>query len=231
VDAEVRLRVKPGQSQLYNNPTSDKIAVILPEDKDPTDCWDIVLHYCSPSVKDVKDLMHIDDGSAAYAPLHYILLFPYGTNGWYCELLHCKPPPLPDDPKRVIDPNDSDFSEAPPSNKKVKRITQTEYAAFHLHTCQSEYSVIHLAGRLFQQYIVDMWASAEQSCLTYLHLHQPQLHALLYNRIEDMLFSNNVADPHALGKRTVLPSSYTSGLRSMKQWSQDALVMACCQGL
>ena len=147
-NAEVRLRVMPGQSRAYNSPSSDEVAVILPGDGTAADRRDIVL-YCRSS--DDRRLAQIDDGHPAYSPLHYVLLFPYGTNGWHRDLYHCAPP-----------------NTTHPSNWNPPRISQTEFSAFRLHTREKEYPTLHRGGRLFQQYIVDMWASADQTCLSFL---------------------------------------------------------------
>lgn len=67
-NGEVRLHVMPGQISLqYANPTSDKVAVILPRDGTAQECCDIVLR---PRSSDTNLLTRINDGHPAYAPLH-----------------------------------------------------------------------------------------------------------------------------------------------------------------
>jgi L-ascorbate metabolism protein UlaG (beta-lactamase superfamily) len=39
-------------------------------------------------------LWHISDLHAAYDPLHFVLLHPYGEPGWHMGLKHRKPPVL-----------------------------------------------------------------------------------------------------------------------------------------
>ncbi|KIK55405.1 hypothetical protein GYMLUDRAFT_175616, partial [Collybiopsis luxurians FD-317 M1] len=48
----------------------------------------------------------------AYAPLHYVLLFPFGEPGWHEQF-------------QLIDPDSG--------VRKSQRITQTHFAAFCLH--------------------------------------------------------------------------------------------------
>ena len=205
-DVEVRLRVMPGQSRPYDVPSSDEVAVILPGDGTAPDRRDIRLHYRS-SVN--GELARIDDGHPAYSPLHYVLLFPFGSNGWHRDLYHRAAP-----------------NTTHPSNWNPPRISQTEFSAFRLHTRAQEYPTLHRGGRLFQQYIVDMWASADQTRLSFLRFNQGRLRAALYSGLEDMLRNDDGVDLHALGKRTVLPSSYIGGPRSMQQRYQDAMAMA-----
>ena len=70
----------PQSSYVYAAPTSDEIAVILPGDGTAPDRRDIILRSRSSHP---GSLTRIDDGHPAYAPLHYVLLFPHGTDGWH----------------------------------------------------------------------------------------------------------------------------------------------------
>ncbi len=84
-DASIRLRVMPGQDKRrYNLSSTDEVAVILPGDGTSPDRQDIVLHpRC-----DRNSLARMNDGHLAYSPLHYVLLFPNGDNGWHRDLFH-----------------------------------------------------------------------------------------------------------------------------------------------
>ena len=111
-NAEVKLRVTPGASRVYDLPTLDEVAVILPEDGTAPERRDI--HSRS---SDGGFLTRIDDGHPAYAPLHYVLLFPYGTHGWHRDLIHRACPGSEQNPPLTM-----------------VRVSQTEYSAFRLHT-------------------------------------------------------------------------------------------------
>jgi len=89
----------------------------------------------------------------------------------------------------------------------------------------SEYSTIHQGGHLFQQYIVDMWASADQTRLAFLQFNQGRLRATLYSGFEDWLTANKVGNPQDLGRCVLLPSSYIGGPRHQQQQYQDAMVI------
>ena len=60
-------------------------------------------------------------------------------------------------------------------SKKRKYITQTEYFHYRLHPHTGESSHIFMAGKLFQEYIVDAWALCEQARLLYIQTHQKEL--------------------------------------------------------
>jgi hypothetical protein len=177
----------PGQDQRrYNLPSSDDVAVILLGDGTAPERRNIVLHPHHNGYS----LAQIDDGHPAYSPLHYILLFPHGDHGWHCELYHRPTPGL-----------------NPPSHWNPPRVTQTQYSSYRIHTRNTEYPMIHRGGRLFQQYIVDMWASANQTRLTFLRFNQGHLQATLYSGLEDWLRADEIGNPQDLGQWAVLPSS------------------------
>ena len=205
-DANIRLRVLPGQDRRrYNLPCSDEVAVILPSDGTAPERRDIVLRPRT----DQHSLTRIDDGHPAYSPLHYVLLFPNGDHGWYRDLFHR---PVP--------------GTNPTQDWNPPRVTQTQYSAFRLHTRNNEYSTIHRGGRLFQQYIVDMWASADQTRLAFLRFNQGRLRASLYSGLQDWLTSDDIGSANDLGQRVVLPSSYIGGPRHQQQRYQDAMAIA-----
>ncbi|KAI3834855.1 hypothetical protein MKW98_015968, partial [Papaver atlanticum] len=79
-DVHVSLQYEKGSDpRCYNLPTTDEIAVILPEDGETINSGprDIILH-----LKGSRALHRINECHPAYLPLHYILLFPYGELGW-----------------------------------------------------------------------------------------------------------------------------------------------------
>ena len=93
-DYTVKLCVVPGHDpRRYNLPTADEVGVILPgEDVFQGDHRDIIIHLRPQYYLNLQDhqdhlqLSRISEGHAAYAPLHYVLFFPFGESGWYYEL-------------------------------------------------------------------------------------------------------------------------------------------------
>jgi Helitron helicase-like domain at N-terminus len=76
-----------------------------------------------------------------------------------------------------------------------KTVSQIEYFAYQLHPCENESNHIFRASRLFQEYIVDSWASAEQSCLKWFCDNQNTIGADLYHGLADAV----AADPNVEG--------------------------------
>lgn len=107
-DFEIRFRVEKSarvHPRRINAPTADEVAMIIP-DGSPNDYRDIIVRRRMPSG---TRLYRIHEGHPSYAPLHYVLLFPYGEPGWHEEL-------------HMVDPNTS----TPLRN----RITQTRFLAY-----------------------------------------------------------------------------------------------------
>lgn len=101
-----------------------------------------------------------------------------------------------------------------------------EFYAYQLQTRPSEGMTIIKSGRLLHQYIVDSYIATEQERLRFIRLNQKKLRAELYTNICDAVNSGDT-DAKELGKRIILPSSFTAGPRYMSEKYQDA--MAICR--
>ena len=204
----IRLCVNPGNDLChYNLPTANEVGIILPgENVFQGDHCDIIIHLCPQYYHDPHDhcdhlqLQQISEGHAAYMPLHYILLFPYGEPGWYYEL-RC------------------------PNNPRC--ITLLQYTAYCIHSRPNEFSTILCGCRLFQWYLVDMFVCIDQQQLYFIWTQQNKLQVTLLNGLEDVLSMNdNLIDLNQLGLHIILPSSYLSGPRDMHQHYLDGMAIA-----
>jgi hypothetical protein len=121
-----------------NLPTSNEVCAIIPNERsDPG--FRYIRIYLRHIDADNARFTIISQNHALYMPLHYTLLFPGGDLGWHWEL-------------RL-------------ANDKNERLTQRAYYRFRLHRRANEYSPIFLSKRLFQQYLVDVWAICDQNHL------------------------------------------------------------------
>ncbi|KAJ7193539.1 hypothetical protein GGX14DRAFT_378904, partial [Mycena pura] len=119
------LRVSPGvHARRGNLPTADEVAVVIP-DQNNTDSRDIILRRHNGA------LLRISDLHPAYTPLYYVLLFPYGENGWHSGL-------------RLEDPE----------KDNPGRLSQTRYVAYRLQQRDDEATTLLRGGRLLQRYMV-----------------------------------------------------------------------------
>lgn len=80
---QLRLVVEQGADRRRENlPTSDEVALIIPDEYGDRCFRDICLAYRSgPEAQDGDRLHRISQTHAAYMPLHYVLLFPSGDLG------------------------------------------------------------------------------------------------------------------------------------------------------
>ena len=98
-----------------------------------------------------------------YDRLMYVLIFPYGDKGWEVD----------------------SFSS---SNKKNKKCTALQYYKYCLILWGgTTFRVVHRMGRLFQQYIVDMYTKIECDRLQYIRHNHARLHAELYQKLADAI--------------------------------------------
>ncbi|KAI9083809.1 hypothetical protein K1719_034277 [Acacia pycnantha] len=110
------------------------------------------------------------------------------------------------------------------SNRANKRVSMREYFVYKLMTRHDEVSTILHAGRLFQQFVVDAYTMIEAQRLLWVRTHQKELRADMYQGLSDALISGE-RNASTIGKRIILPSSFTGGARYMIQAYQDAMTI------
>ncbi|XP_063418456.1 uncharacterized protein LOC134701259 [Mytilus trossulus] len=182
-------------SRRYNLPTSSEISVILPgtNTTEPSK-RDIVLYCRSTNHPEGHNIIHINETHSKYDSLHYVLLFPFGEDGWHIDIKH---------------------------NDNKRKVSAMEFYSYRLMQ-RSDFNIILKSGRLFHQYIVDQFAKIEQERLNYCLYHQHELRSELYQGLSDAINSGDV-DGATVGKKIILPSSFTGSPRCMHQFYQDAM--------
>ena len=115
-----------------------------------------------------------------------------------------------------------------PEMSKVRReyMTMREFYVYQLQTRPTEGMTIIKGGKLLHQYIVDAYTATEQERLRFILLNQKKLRADLYSNLCDAVESGD-ADAKQLGKKIILPSSFTGSPRYMAEKYEDA--MAICR--
>ena len=81
---------------------------------------------------------------------------------------------------------------------------------------------LHSFGKLFHQYVVDMYAKMEQQRLNFIRFNQRTLRAAVYNGFRDAIRLDD-SNLSSIGKRVILPSTFIGGPRFMAQLYQDAM--------
>jgi hypothetical protein len=145
------------------------------------------------------NLQRINEMNPHYDPLHYPLLFPMGDFGWADDL--------------------QQFG-------TQRKVTLKQFYAYRIMERSDEYSCLHRAKRLFQEYLVDQYAKIETSRLDFLRNNQATIRAELYQGVVDAV-QDGVQDMSNLGKKIILPASFDGSPRDMSAKYQDA--MAICK--
>jgi hypothetical protein len=134
----------------YNAPIVNEVgALMVGGDVDEVDACNIVMRSINGYFQRVSPLHN------AYTPLHYVLLFPNGRNGWHDDV------PLNGfqwDGSVFIQDDENTVG----GKRSSARITMLQFYAYMLqHRVNQEW--ILRAGRLLQQFIVNAYACTEQN--------------------------------------------------------------------
>ncbi len=156
IELSLRL-VKDHRINLWcnNAPTIDEVGVLMVGgDVDEVDARDIVVRWTNGYFQRVSPL------HSAYAPLHYVLLFPDGRNGWHDGI------PLNGfqwDGFVFIQDHENTVG----GKRGSMRVTMLQFYAYMLQHRVNEEWLLR-AGRLLQQFIVDAYACTEQNRLKFI---------------------------------------------------------------
>jgi hypothetical protein len=86
-NVQAKITLQPSADlQRFNLPTADEVATIIPGNgkKNVDEHCEIVLCLKTPQQgSSLKRIIHLNP---LYSPLHYVLLFPQGEQGWHKEI-------------------------------------------------------------------------------------------------------------------------------------------------
>ena len=164
-------------------------------------CDEVGVLMPNDNVNNRDIVLHYRDGSLqriselhrGYDPLQYPLLFSYGTDGWHINL----------------------------KLANGRKLTVMVYYRYHIMVRQ-QVPVLLKAKRLFQQFLVDAYCKIETERLQFLRREQKALRADCYQDLRDAMVDGD-GDPRNVGRRVILPSSFTGGPRYMHEHQQDAM--------
>ncbi|CAL8996278.1 unnamed protein product [Prunus brigantina] len=138
--------------------------------------------------------------------LQYPILFPYGEDGYKPDLKWS-----------------NDYKGHEP---KRGRVPMRAFIAYQIQERRPLLDTLLKGGRLFQQFLVDSYATLEEDRLDYIRKNQTNLRSEIYKGIYDAI-SKGDSDANNVGQKVILPSSYTGSTRYMLNNYQDA--MAICR--
>ncbi|XP_026451721.1 uncharacterized protein LOC113352060 [Papaver somniferum] len=181
-------------AQQYNLPTTSEIAGLIVDNPEGDGTRDIIVDEKKSGLKNISEL------HPSYMALQYPLLFPYGEDSLHTDI------PYDKDNTSVRD-DELGFE------KKRKNITMREYYAFRLQQRSNEGRTLIRGGRLFQQFVVDAYATIEQCRLKWVRCHQEEIRADVFQGIKEAVAAGDT-EPGTAG-RIILPSTFTGGPRQL----------------
>nr|XP_043613380.1 uncharacterized protein LOC122585314 [Erigeron canadensis] len=203
-NCRIRLIGQGRQASQYNRPTVSEVAVLVTNDFDEnTEPRDIIVRARQGGLQRISELHQL------YIALQYPLLFPYGETGYHEHILY--------------------HNNTGPTKTKWETVIMREFYSYRIHYRHNESTTILRGGRLYQQYLVDSYTTVEEERLRYTRTHQKELRADVYNNVCDAVTKGDT-QAKAIGKRIVLPATFTGSPRYMMQNYQDAMALCWAFG-
>lgn len=111
--------------------------------------------------------------------------------------------------------------------KQATGITLKSYVQYRLMR-RDEPNLLHLGGKLFQQFVVDQYLRVERQNMAYIRHNQRQLRAECYQGLVDAIQDQD--RDGRIGRRIVLPSTVVGSPRFMQQRYQDSMAIVRAKG-
>jgi hypothetical protein len=177
----------------YNLPRANEVAAVLVGDNGE------VPKYRHIAVHPCRqNLQTISILNANWDLMTCPILFSRGDNGWHPEL------------------------EKTDRSRNRKRVSMLQYYSYQL-TVRPNFSPMHYAGKLSQQYVVDAYVQTEQNRLVFHRQSQKVLRVEMYKGLMDHLVNEAAAQGFKPGRIIIVPSSFQGSPRAMHQNYQDAM--------
>ncbi|XP_023771820.1 uncharacterized protein LOC111920477 [Lactuca sativa] len=202
--------------RVYNRPTTSEVAGIWVEGNDNITAYkrSIIVYGRSEKPSTIQSYW------ACYDSLSYPLFFPNGEPGWHYKI-----------PRQGVSINEivndteiieEDLEETDGRTGR-KTVSMREYYCYKLQI-RSNLNLIMLGGRLFQQFVVDIYIKIETSRLEFCRKSQSKIRAELYQGVVDCI-NDGEDQPSMVRRRVVLPASFIGGPRDMRGRFLDAMAL------
>uniref|UniRef100_K3ZCL8 ATP-dependent DNA helicase n=1 Tax=Setaria italica TaxID=4555 RepID=K3ZCL8_SETIT len=195
----------------YNAPITSEVAAVWIEGNEWRNTFDrnVILHGNNNEIQGIRSYTGC-----------YPLFFPRGELGWHADI-----------PKVGITTEDVKKARANQNNKNNDPdssgrmwVTMREYYCYKFHVRANIFNPILYGGRLFQQFAVDTYIKIESSRLDFIWNHQKEIRVDLYQGLLDSIHAGQDRGD-AVGKRTVLSSSFIGGPRDKMRRYLDAMAL------
>ncbi|XP_020266738.1 uncharacterized protein LOC109842248 [Asparagus officinalis] len=211
--------------RIYNSPTAEQVAAIWIEGYNPNEPLnrEIIIQEHSGQRHQVKHYY------SCYDPLQYPILFPNGESGWQQFIYRGRNERIQlnmTEESQTLDLagqlNDEESQDI--ERQGGQYVSCREYYCYKLQIRNPIKSILLLAGRLFQQFAVDMYVKLETTRLDFFRKQQSNIRAELYQGIVDSVTAGETRGDQ-VGHRVVLPPSFIGGPRDMRRRYMDAMAL------
>ncbi|WVZ95702.1 hypothetical protein U9M48_041434 [Paspalum notatum var. saurae] len=204
----------------YNTPVTSEVAAVWVEGSERRGQFSksVMLHGKDRSSHGIRSY------HGCYDALSYPLFFPKGELGWHANIPKADVTMAEVEEYRAThrkrDQNDDDEPDSP----SHLCVSVRDYYCYKFQMRPGIFNPILHGKRLFQQFAVDTYIKIESSRLDYIRNNQERLRADLYQGLVDSLHAGE-AKADAVGKRTVLATSFLGGPRGMRRRYMDAMAL------
>ncbi|OMP10878.1 hypothetical protein COLO4_04200 [Corchorus olitorius] len=193
------IAARESDSQMYNPPTTMEIAALIPDDiGQSTDGRDVIIQHRGQSFQRINDLHPL------YIAMQYPLLFPYGQDTFHSDIPFVR------------------SAIRQPISRKC--LTMRDYYAYLIQQRFVESNSLLRGGRLFQQFVVDVFATIEEGRLRYIRQNQSAFRFDMLQNVRDAVSSGDYLG-NSVGTRVILP-----GPRYLFQNYHDSLAICRSHG-
>ncbi|XP_062191291.1 uncharacterized protein LOC133895118 [Phragmites australis] len=203
----------------YNVPATSEVAAVWVEGSDRRRQFEnsIILQGKNREVYGIRSY------HGCYDALSYPLFFPRGELGWHTDIPKVGVSIDQVNAARAARKARGNNDEDPDSGGRLC-VSVRDYYCYKFQIRPEIFNPMLFGKRLFQQFVVDTYIKIESSRLDYIWAHQKELRADLYQGLVDSLHANE-GRADAVGKRTVLATSFIGGPRDKRRRYMDAMAL------
>ncbi|XP_062232985.1 uncharacterized protein LOC133930365 [Phragmites australis] len=203
----------------YNVPATSEVAAVWVEESDRRRQFEnsIILQGKNREVYGIRSY------HGCYDALSYPLFFPRGELGWHTDIPKVGVSIDQVNAARAARKARGNNDEDPDSGGRLC-VSVRDYYCYKFQIRPEIFNPMLFGKRLFQQFVVDTYIKIESSRLDYIWAHQKELRADLYQGLVDSLHANE-GRADAVGKRTVLATSFIGGPRDKRRRYMDAMAL------
>jgi hypothetical protein len=199
LDRSMQLVVREGADMRRENlPTAREVAAIF--DPNVTEPYrELMLAYRDPQTHQLRQWARVHSKHPSYLSLQYPLMLPLGDPGFDTGVVNHR--------------------------ESGDCLTLLQFANYRLYVRPGQMYVPFAYGALFQQFVVDLWASLEQERIGFITSPsgQKKIRSYLYAGLEDILRRGD--DVRGAGRRIILPSTHKGSPRAMSMAYQNSMAI------